>query len=72
MDNETYDIFSGSADERPMWIESVEGLSAAKQRMHEFAASTPGPYFLYCVRTEAVLASIDTSERDKGQEQVTA
>jgi hypothetical protein len=66
MDIETYDIFSGRTDKQPLWIESVEGLDAAKQRMHDFAASTPGPYFVYRVSTQAVLAFTDTSEAGGG------
>jgi hypothetical protein len=68
MDIETYDIFSGRTDKQPLWIESVEGLDAAKQRMHDFAACTPGPYFVYRVSTQAVLAFTDTSEAGGAEE----
>jgi len=58
---ETYDIFSGSPVEQPLWLESVSGLEAALQRMIERARQVPGPYFVFCVHTKEVLQSIDTS-----------
>jgi hypothetical protein len=56
-----YDIFSGKVDGDSIWLEAVEGLGAANDRMEEHAKRTPGPYFIFCQRTHAVLASIDTS-----------
>jgi len=56
-----YHIFSGVRDKDALWLESVEGLGAANERMKERAAEKPGPYFIFCTDTHAVLASINTS-----------
>jgi hypothetical protein len=58
----TFDIFRGalgSAD--VLWIEAVEGLGAAKQRMDELAREKPGPYFVFSSCRQAVLAAINTT-----------
>jgi hypothetical protein len=56
-----YDIFSGETDKDALWLEAVEGLGTAKDRMQVLATQTPGPYFVFCQRTHKILASIDTS-----------
>ena len=58
---ETYDIFSGSPEKDPLWLESVTGLEAASTRMQDRARQKPGPYFVYCVHTQQILASTDAS-----------
>jgi hypothetical protein len=58
----TYDIFSGSRDKDALWLEAVQGLGAACDRMKELAAQTKGPYFVFCTSTHKVLASVDTSQ----------
>jgi hypothetical protein len=62
-----YDIFSGKVDEDAIWLEAVEGLGAANERMKEHAQRRPGPYFVFCQRTHAVLARIDTSVSSDAQ-----
>jgi hypothetical protein len=57
----TYDIFSGSRDHEPIWLESVDGLENACQKMRDRASNDPGPYFVFCVATQAVLAVVNTS-----------
>jgi hypothetical protein len=59
----TYDIFSGLRDKNAIWVESVEGLGAAYERMKETAAKTPGRYFIFYTGTHTVLASIDSSRK---------
>jgi hypothetical protein len=59
-----YHIFSGSRDKDALWLESVEGLGAAHEKMKERAAEKPGPYFIFCTKTHAVLASINTSSEN--------
>jgi hypothetical protein len=56
-----YDIFRGSQDKGALWVEAVDGLGRANDRMKEHALQNPGPYFVFCYRTQAILASIDTS-----------
>jgi hypothetical protein len=58
---ETYDIFSGSNDGEPLWLEVVEGLEAARQRIKELANEKPGTYFLFDCSSQKVLVSIDTT-----------
>ena len=58
---QSYDIFSGSPEKEPLWLESVSGLAPASQRMNELARTTPGAYFVFCVHTKEVLEAIDTS-----------
>jgi hypothetical protein len=56
-----YDIFRGSRDKDAVWVEAVDVLDRANDRMKEHALQNPGPYFVLCHRTHSVLASIDTS-----------
>jgi hypothetical protein len=63
----TYDIFSGLQDKNAMWVESVEGLRAAYERMKEIAAKTRGRYFVFCTRTNNVVASVDTTREPKAK-----
>lgn len=63
-----FDIFSGGLDRDPLWIETVEGLSNARERMQQIAAQNPGSYFLFSVQTQAVLAQIETSQKSEHPE----
>ena len=60
MEELSLDIFSGELDKDAMWLESVQGLSNARARMVQIAAEKPGRYFIYSVRSHAVLAQIET------------
>jgi hypothetical protein len=66
MNISTYDIFCGRRDKNPLWVGSVEGLGAAYERMKEIAAKTHGPYFVFCSRTNKVVASVDNTRVPKG------
>ena len=55
-----FDIFSGSEDNDARWIEVVEGLSNARQRIEELAADSPGRYFVFDSKTYSVVAQIDS------------
>jgi len=55
-----YEIFSGRADRDAVWLEAVDGLGAAVDRMKEYAKKSPGFYFVFCCDRHAVVASIDT------------
>jgi len=57
-----YDIFAGRyGDPDVRWIQAVEGLGAACEQMHGIAKTKRGPYFVFDVRSRAVLASVDTT-----------
>jgi hypothetical protein len=55
-----YDIFSGWKNKDAMWLEAIDGLITACDKMKQHAKLIPGPYFVYCVDTQRVLASVDT------------
>jgi len=61
MDAPRFDIFSGQTDKNAVWVESVEGLGNASERMLELVQKTPGSYFVFFLNTHRVLAAIDTS-----------
>ena len=56
----TVHIFSGFRDKDALWLDSVEGLGAADERMKQLAAEKPGPYFIFSTDT-TFSRSIDTS-----------
>lgn len=63
-----YDIFSGTGYKDARWLETVEGLGAAEQRMKQLAQQLPGAYFLFSVDSKAILAKVDTTPpRDKAR-----
>jgi hypothetical protein len=56
---ETLHIFSGTPS-NARWEESVEGLSNARERMEQLAATKPGQYFLVSFSAISVLAQTET------------
>jgi hypothetical protein len=60
-----FDIFSGT-DKNAQWIEVVEGLDAASQRMEFFAVKRPGRYFIFDCSEHTIADSTDTSFRNIG------
>jgi len=58
----TYLIFSGCFPEADvLWLESVVGFDAARERMQRLAAQKPGPYFIFSTNIHVVLATIDST-----------
>jgi len=57
-----FDIFEGTDDSDAVWIQVVEGLSDARQRMEEIAAAKPGQYFVFDPESHSVVARIDTGK----------
>jgi hypothetical protein len=55
-----FDIFSGT-EKNAQWIEVVEGLDAASERMEFYAAKCPGKYFLFDCSEHTIACYIDTS-----------
>lgn len=60
MDEPTFDIFAGAPEEHGLWVEAVEGLSNARERMAQIAAQKPGTYFLFSSCSQSILARIRT------------
>lgn len=58
---EGFDIFSGRVEQEPMWLETAHSLNEALERMKHRALSKPGPYFVFCCKTQQIIESIDTS-----------
>jgi|HubBroStandDraft_4_1064222.scaffolds.fasta_scaffold610276_2 hypothetical protein len=56
MSEPTFDIFSGTSDKDARWLESIEGLSKARDRMAHISAVRPGEYFLYSPESHTILA----------------
>lgn len=50
-----FDIFSGEIN-HPTWLETVEGLDRARERMTRLAAEKPGHYFVYDTYASKVVA----------------
>jgi hypothetical protein len=48
------------AFEDAVWIEAVEGLSNARERMQAIAGATPGRYFVFSSRDRSIPASTET------------
>jgi hypothetical protein len=71
MKEPAFDIFTGTSEKNGVWLESVDGLSNARARMHDIAARIPGHYFVFSVGSRSVVAQIETetvkrSESAKG------
>lgn len=62
-----YQIFSGRFPETDvLWLESVVGFRAARERMQKLAAQKPGSYFVFSTNIHAVLATIDSTRPAAG------
>jgi len=57
-----FGLFAGSGDKDAMWLETVEGLDNARNRMERLAAQVPGKYFVFSVPNRAVVAKTDTTK----------
>jgi hypothetical protein len=62
-----YHIFSGVREKGGLWLDSVEGLEAAKERIRQLSEKSPGHYYLFCAKTLQPLASIDTPSAKQDQ-----
>jgi len=63
MSEPTFDIFSGTSDRDAVWLECVDGLSEARQRLERIAAVIPGAYFLYDSASRSVIAKSSTTKQ---------
>jgi hypothetical protein len=60
MNEFTFDIFSGGPNKDPIWIETVEGLSNARDRLERIAGQKPGQYFLFSFHSQTVVTRVET------------
>ena len=51
--------------ETPFWVEVVDGLGCAFERIKELAAEKPAHYFVKSLNTHKVLASVDSTKGSK-------
>lgn len=58
-----FDIYSGVPEEKSVWIESVRGLAAAKERMEQIADQKRGNYFIFDPDDHRVHAQIEEVEQ---------
>jgi hypothetical protein len=63
MEESSFDICSGLSRRHGHFIESVEGLMNARERMWEIADQKPGCYFIYSNSHRAILVKIETFEK---------
>jgi hypothetical protein len=60
-----FSVFSGCfGDDDAVWLESVDGLEAACNRMKEIAGERPGKYFVFSSSAKKAVESIDTTEQE--------
>ena len=58
----TFDIFRGHyLDKEAVWVQAVEGLGKARERMRKIAADNPGPYFVFSWPDQLVLDIVNTA-----------
>jgi hypothetical protein len=55
---DSFDLFSGTPDERAVWLEAVIGLDEATDRLRRIAAESPGPYFIFHAPSQTVLSQL--------------
>jgi ActR/RegA family two-component response regulator len=67
MSSTTYDLFKGSSQENALWIEAVEGLDAATERMNRLAAKESSDYFLF--QSGNIIASVTTAKPSNPEKQ---
>ena len=59
----TFAIFTMLPDGQPFWIESVENLEDARERLREVARNAPGDCFIYSEKTGVVALAIHSDLR---------
>jgi hypothetical protein len=72
MKEPSFDIFSGVPSGNPMWLETVVGLSNARERMEQIAAKKPGQYFVFSIGTHSPVTQIETFQTPEGAKAQTA
>jgi hypothetical protein len=60
----TYDIYKEYPRASPIWVEAVQGIRDAANRMAKVSANDPSSdYFLYCSETGRVLGRLRRSTK---------
>ena len=67
----TFDIFQSPCNKNDVvWLECIEGLDAATERMYETAIHRPGVYFVLNLHDHLVVAKTDTRWLASGTERM--
>jgi hypothetical protein len=54
-----YEIFKGDSPGSPQWLEAIEGLEPAMNRLEELAASDPSSdFYLYCNQADKLIRHV--------------
>jgi hypothetical protein len=53
-----FDLFSRLPDGSPLWLESVQGLEAARSRLNGLSRVRPGEYFIYSEKTGGMVGPV--------------
>jgi hypothetical protein len=53
-----FDIFATLPDGSPLWLEAVEGLNQARERLSGLMQARPGSYFIYSEKTGGVVERV--------------
>ncbi len=72
MNTPQYEIFSGHNHRDAVWLEAIEGMDHACERMKAIASEFPGPYFVFCRKALRVLFVVDTSRPRDNRHKMTA
>ncbi|HXU19076.1 MAG TPA: hypothetical protein VN788_00680 [Verrucomicrobiae bacterium] len=56
----TYDIFRRLPDGGPIWIEAVQSLQFAKDRLTSLLEAQPGEYFVYDLFQSKIVEYLDS------------
>jgi hypothetical protein len=62
MEESMFDIYAGTPGGNAKWLGSASELAGAQKRMEEFAAKTPGQYFIFNSWTACVLSRLNTQK----------
>ena len=57
----SYDIFAGTKDAAPMWLEAADNRESAYEKMLEYSLNKPGRYFVFSPTTNTVICTVDTT-----------
>jgi hypothetical protein len=62
MEESMFHIYAGTPGGTAKWLESASELAGAQKRMEEFAAKSPGQYFIFNAWTYCVLSQLNTQK----------
>lgn len=57
-DNNTYDVFKGNPQKKPLWLGTVKGRTRALDLMNRMAVRLPGDYFGWNTITQELVTAV--------------